>query len=426
MARASQHTPLSIRTRKGLDIALAGAPVGEPRPGRPLTTVALLGNDCPGVRPEFRVGVGDRVRTGETLFVDRRRPAIAFTSPATGRVMAINLGARRMLDSVVVEVGDDDFVDFDLPPGRPDRATLRALLLRAGLWPALRTRPFGRIPDPDAVPAALFVTAIDTNPLAADPLPLILRDPVGFRQGVAALALLTDGPVFVCQRPGPPVAEGNGIRVATFEGPHPAGLPGTHIHLLMPASATRSVWHVGWRDVAAIGALLATGRLDPTRLVALCGPGAAAPGLVETRLGASLDDLARGETGAGPVRLISGSVLSGRASGYLGRHHAQVTILPEKPPSPRGILARLASLLPGAPAGPTLPMEAFERAMPLDILPAPLMRALAVGDVETAERLGCLELVEEDMALLSHLCPGRADHGALLRRVLDEIAETRP
>jgi Na+-transporting NADH:ubiquinone oxidoreductase subunit A len=244
-----------------------------------------------------------------------------------------------------------------------------------------------------------------------------------FRRGVEALKSLTDGPVFVCQAPGPELAGGDDrIRVAAFAGPHPAGLPGTHIHHLMPASAQRTVWHIGYQDVTAIGFLLETGRLWTERTVALAGPGVRQPGLVRSRLGSSLEDIAAGETVDGAVRFVSGSVLSGRAAAYLGRFHSQVTVLPRgRPVRPRSIMGAALGWLPHADAGPVIPIESVDAAMPLDILPVPLMRALSIGDVETAERLGCLELVEEDVALLSHLCAGQADYGALLRQTLDEL-----
>jgi Na+-transporting NADH:ubiquinone oxidoreductase subunit A len=328
-----------------------------------------------------------------------------------------------MLDSLVIKVADDEFETFEQASVSSARQPLQNLLLASGLWTAFRTRPFGRLPDAAAVPAAIFVTAMETDPLAASAAVVLDPHLRQFRHGVEALTGLTDGPVFVCQAPGPELATADGrIRVAAFAGPHPAGLPGTHIHHLMPASARRTVWHIGYQDVTAIGFLLETGRLWTERTVALAGPGARQPGLVRSRLGASLADIAAGETVDGAVRLISGSILSGRATGHLGRFHTQVTVLQRgRPVQPHSMLGAAFGWLPRADAGPVIPIESLDAAMPLDILPVPLMRAISIGDVETAERLGCLELVEEDVALLSHLCAGQADYGALLRQSLNEL-----
>ena len=208
-----------------------------------------------------------------------------------------------------------------------------------------------------------------------------------------------------------------------FEGPHPAGLPGTHIHHRMRVSAERTVWHIGYQDVVAIGDLLLNHRYRSERVISCGGPASARPCLIETRLGASLVDIARADGGADHAILLSGSALSGRKSDYLGRYHSQMTMLSLPCENGGGqMLDRLRRLTGHDVPRPLIPIEAFERAMPLDILPVPLLRALSVGDTETAMRLGCLELVEEDLALMSYLCPGRNDYGALLRRMLDEIA----
>jgi Na+-transporting NADH:ubiquinone oxidoreductase subunit A len=238
--------------------------------------------------------------------------------------------------------------------------------------------------------------------------------------------MLTDGAVFVCQSPGPALAdESKGrIRCVRFDGTHPAaGLPGTHIHRLAPVGGGRVVWHIGYQDVIAIGRLLATGRLWTERVVAIAGPGVRDPRLVRTRLGASLDDLMEGELGDGDFRIVSGSVLSGREAGFIGRYHTQVSVLPAVGETARlPILSRLLSKCCDVPP-PLIPLAAFERALALDILPVPLLRALSVGDAETAERLGCLQLIEEDVALLSYVCASKADYGALLRAVLNDLEE---
>jgi Na+-transporting NADH:ubiquinone oxidoreductase subunit A len=274
------------------------------------------------------------------------------------------------------------------------------------------------------VPAAIFVTAIDTSPFAADPALLLEPDLRLFERGVEALALLTDGPVFVCQGPGAELVHGSGrIRVVRFAGPHPAGLPGTHIHTLLPASASRTVWHIGCQDVVAIGDLLVNRRFRSERAIARGGPASAKPCVVTTRLGASLADIAAADGGADHAVLLSGSVLSGRTSDYLGRYHVQMTMLPRPGRTAFGPLRdRLRKLSRQHAPRPLIPLEAFERALPRDILPVPLLRARSTGDAEAAVRLGCLELVEDDLALMSYLCPGGNDYGALLRRMLNEIA----
>jgi Na+-transporting NADH:ubiquinone oxidoreductase subunit A len=415
---------MKFKIHRGVDVKLDGAPVQRDVEHCFPSRCAILGADVPHLRPEFRVEVGDKVRTGQILFVDRRAPDVSFASPVTGVVRSAEFGARRTLHQVVVEVTDDAPLEMPVAESAGHRNGLTSLLLAVGLWPSFLTRPFGRIPRPGSEPAAIFITAIDTNPLAADPATVLSVDFGLFERGVEALAMLTDGPVFVCQGPGPDLVHGGGrIRVAHFEGPHPSGLPGTHIHHLLPASAVRTVWHIGYQDVVAIGDLLVNRRYRSERIIARGGPASAKPCLLQTRLGASLVDIAKSDGGADHAALVSGSILSGRRSDYLGRYHSQVTMFsPPGEPAGGTVLARLRRLAVQNVPSPLIPVEAFERAMPLDILPVPLLRALSVGDTESAVRLGCLELAEEDLALMSYLCPGRNDYGALLRRMLDDIA----
>lgn len=414
-----------IRIRRGMEVNLPGKPRQALRDLPPVRSVALSGHDFPGIRPDFRVALGDKVRAGATVFVDRRRPEIAFVAPVAGVVTAIDRGRRRSLDSLVIRSEGDEAETFPVPSASESPEEVRDLLLKSGAWPAFRTRPLGRIPDPHAAPDAIFVTAIDTNPLAADPRVAIDRYAEAFRCGLDVLPSLTRGPVFVCQAPGPSLCEGTDARVeaVTVSGPHPAGLPGTHIHHLAPVAGGRAVWHILYQDVIAIGHLFLAGKLLTERVVALAGSGVRDPGLVRLPLGASLDEALDGQLASGPVRVISGPVLSGREAGYLGRYHDQVTVIAreETERERRGLFFRFAGLLAGAPDAAIIPREAFERVMPLDILPVPLLRALSVGDVETAKDLGCLELVEEDLALLSHVCTTGTDYGALLREVLDQI-----
>lgn len=393
------------------DAALQGA-----APERRVTTrVALLGSDCRGLRPALLVAEGDQVARGQALFSDRRQERLHFTSPVSGTIVAITRGERRSLDSLVIEVGGDAVRQFS--PPAPGRAGMQALLLESGLWQAFRTRPFERIPDPNAAPpAAIFVTAIDTAPLAPDPRSIIEASHEAFERGVLALCLLTDGAVHLCQAPGTPlVTPTTQIQVAEFDGPHPAGLPGTHIHFILPASARRMVWHVGYQDVIALGMLLATGDLTGERVVSIGGDAVNSPRLLRTFQGADLRQLAADDMTSGAIRVVSGPAIGGREARFLGRYHRQVSVLavPEQRQRP----AWLATLGDRA----ILPLPAYDQVMPLGLLAIPLLRALAAGDVETAERLGCLELGEDDMALLSHVCPTGGDYGPMLRFALDEL-----
>jgi len=314
---------------------------------------------------------------------------------------------------------------FDVCTAAQGDVALRKLLLQSGGWASFRTRPFGHVPDPTSRPQAIFVTATDTNPLAPDPMAVLAPTIEMFQRGTEALLHLTDGPVYICQPDDAPLVSAvDRMRFVSFSGPHPAGLPGTHIHHIMPASRQRLVWQIGYQDVIAIGHLLETGRIMARRIVSVGGTALANPALVEVPLGARLSDIAQDLTQTNASQLLSGSILSGYRSEYLRRFDLQMTVTGSRRDGRiRPFWRRLLDRLPSAPTGATLPLEGLERAFPFDLLPVPMMRALAVGDVETAERLGCLELLEDDLMLLSHLCPSGSDYGALLRRTLDILAE---
>ncbi|MBW2696852.1 MAG: Na(+)-translocating NADH-quinone reductase subunit A [Deltaproteobacteria bacterium] len=438
-----------IKIRRGLDVPVLGAPAPGVEPGPSVHSVALMGADSPGLRPSMAVEVGDCVALGQLLYTDRRNPDVRYTSPGSGTVVAIHRGAKRRFESIVIGLGGSDEVSFERHRDAVSREAVRDALVESGLWTALRQRPFGRVPSPSAVPHAIFVAALDTRPLAADPLVFVEGRTELLARGIDALTKLTDGPVHVCCRPHAALAveDNERVRIHAFEGPHPAGLPGTHIHHVDPVSAGRSVWYVDCQEVVAIGQLLSTGHLLTERLISIAGPAVERPGLVTTRLAASVADLLTGRLIHEPARVIAGSVLDGRTAegtcAYLGRHHRQVSVISDtrsqpllgslRPGTDRFSLKRVfaSALLPrkrfafttvssGEP-GPILPIGSYERVMPLDLLPTPLLKALAIGDIDRARDLGALELEEEDLALCSFVDPGKHEFGALLRNVLQEI-----
>lgn len=440
-----------IKIKRGLDLPLAGAPEQRIEPARAVRSVAVLGCDYHGMKPTMAVQVGDRVKLGQVLFSDKKNPGVHFTAPGAGVVSAIHRGEQRVLQSVVIDLEGDDAVEFarydaaQLPALDPQ--TVRDNLQKSGLWAALRTRPFSKVPAVDAVPSSIFVTAIDTHPLAADPSVVIGERPADFANGLAVLARL--GKVHLCKAAG--VALSGEVQANVlpheFAGSHPAGLAGTHIHFLDPVSAGKSVWHIGYQDVIAIGVLFSRGQLDVTRVVALGGPVVDKPRLLRTRLGANLEELTAGELQAGSNRIISGSVLGGRTSrgafAFLGRYHVQVSCLHEGRErellhylragvNKHSVLNIFVSKLMGgrklamdtstngSPRA-MVPVGNYEAVMPLDILPTQLLRYLIVGDTEMAQKLGCLELDEEDLALCTYVCAGKYEYGPILRDNLARI-----
>lgn len=437
-----------ISIKKGLDLPIGGKPVQSLGDSKPPRTVAVLGPDYVGMKPTMAVREGDRVKRGQELFADKKTPGVIFTAPAAGTISAINRGAKRALESVVIDVDGDEGERFDASQAH-DRAGLESLLVASGLWTSLRTRPFSRVPELGSTPHSIFVTAMDSNPLAPDPLVVINDRPDAFTAGLDGIAKLTDGTVFVCHEAGKFIPAGSDPKLtpAEFGGIHPAGLAGTHIHHLDPVHAGKTVWTIGYQDVIAIGHLLQSGELDTTRVVALAGPGVANPRLIRTVIGASIEELAAGELADGEQRLISGPVFSGHAArgglSFLGRYHNQVSVLPEErerhlfgyltpganrhsvfPVFLSSWLGKKTIDLTTTTNGSTramVPIGTYDQVMPGDFLATQLMRSLLVGDIERAINLGALELDEEDVALCTYACPGKYEYGPVLRQLLNQI-----
>ena len=440
-----------ITIKKGLDVPVSGAPQQVIHDGPSIKTVAILGEEFVGMRPTMFVKVDDRVVKGQAIFEDKKNPGVKFTAPTAGIVKEINRGEKRILQSVVIEVdghAQETFASYSAAQlDSLAREEVVTNLVNSGLWTALRTRPYSKVPAIDSAPSAIFVSAMDTNPLAADPTLIISEQAEAFQNGLTILTRLTDGDVFVSKAPNANIVVPANVKVNEFAGKHPAGLVGTHIHFLKPVNADNFVWHLGYQDVIAFGQLFTTGELNSERVIALAGPAAKNPRLVRTILGASTDDLTLGETSDGELRVVSGSLLLGSTAtathAYLGRYHVQISLLLEgrekefigymMPGADKFSVTRayLSHLMPSKLFNMTtstngseramVPIGNFERVMPLDILPTLLLRDLCAGDTDSAQQLGALELDEDDLALCTFVCPGKTDYGTLLRDCLTII-----
>ncbi|MCI5114519.1 MAG: Na(+)-translocating NADH-quinone reductase subunit A [Candidatus Electrothrix sp. AX1] len=446
---------------KGLDIPISGTPEQSIQPGHAVTEVALLGFDYVGLKPTMNVRVNDQVASGHLLFTDKKNPGVRFTAPAPGTVKAIHRGPRRRFESLVLELQGEERLSFtppcptshDLPA--PD--AIKDILIQSGQWTTLRTRPYGKVPSPKAQAASLFITAIDSQPLAADPAIIITAYQDDFLLGLHVLHTLTPKTFLCCalgsNLPSSALHDLSNLAVARFSGPHPAGLASTHIHFLDPVHPEKQVWHIGYQDVIGIGHLFRTGKLWEERVVALTGPSMQRPRLIKTLAGASVVELCQDEITDSPSRLIAGSVLNGHrmgennVHGYLGRYQQQICALPEKDGS--GLFNWLSlgsdrySSLPVFLSAFTekargkfplttaswggkraiIPMGTYEQVMPLNLIATALLKAIATRNTDKAADLGCLELIEEDLALCSFVCPGKNNFGQMLREVLTRIEE---
>lgn len=458
-----------IKIKKGLNVPINGEPEKVIEKGVPVKNVALLGADYPGLKPTLVVNVGDEVKRGQLLFTDKKMPGVKYTSPAGGRVIAIHRGEKRVFTSLVIEIaGIEEEIQFPAYTGeelaRLDRETIQANLVESGLWTAFRARPFGKVANPASTPHSIFITAMDTNPLAPPVEKILAGKETGFINGLALISRLTPGMLYLCQAPGTriPTVDLKNLRVEEFAGPHPAGLPGTHIHFLDPVYREKTVWHIDAQDVVAIGTLFLTGRLAVERIISLAGPVVKKPRLLQTRLGASTEELTASElderdesielnqaneTNQAANRVISGPVLSGRTAtgpqAFLGRYHQQISALAEGRKrrflgwlSPGLNLFSIKPILlshffPGKKFNFTtdknggkraiVPIGSYEKIMPLDLEITYLLRSLMVEDIENAENLGCLELIEEDLGLCSFVSPAKIEYGPVLRQNLTLI-----
>ena len=441
----------NFNLKRGLDIPILGIPEQKIYDGNNPETLAVLGPDYNGLKPKMLVSVGDKVVRGTPLFCHKDNPDVLYVSPCKGHVESINRGEKRALLSVVISVDSlthkgmnvvklnsqiDDNTEF-----------VRKCLYESGLWTSFLTRPYSKVPQAGSVPTSIFITAMDTEPLCPDADLIINQDLKAFEEGVKKISTLTEGEVFICKKNDSNINLKN-FKTYNFDGPHPAGLAGTHIHFLDPPNGNKMVWSVSYQDVIAIGKLFLSGHIDIEKTISLAGPLAKYPRLVKTVMGASLFDLLKGEfINNTACRVISGSVLSGfHADGhlsFLGRYSRQVTLIEEDKeklllgwinPQPNKYsvmpvlasafgffkLFNLTSNLNGGRRA-MVPTGVFETLMPQDYLPTQLLRSLIVMDTDVAQSLGTLELDEEDLALCTFACPAKYEYGSALRDSLVKI-----
>ncbi|MCK3685045.1 Na(+)-translocating NADH-quinone reductase subunit A [Maribellus sp. YY47] len=433
-----------IRLKKGLNIKLKGSAekVLEKLPVP--ATVALKPTDFPGLTPKLSVKADAVVKAGDALFYDKYHPEIVFTAPYGGKVVSINRGERRKILEVVIETDKDagsaSFKKAD--PSSLSGEEVKEQLLKSGLWPFIKKRPYGVIASPNQKPLSIYISTFDTAPLAPDYNFVINGQLATFQTGVNALAKLTEGKVYLGVNKDSAFTGVKNVVINTFEGPHPAGNVGVQIANTKPLNKGEVVWTVNAQDVLFIGRLFETGSVDFSRIVALAGSEVAAPKYYQTLVGAPVASLVQERLveASYHLRIISGNVLTGTKVGpqqYLGFYDSMVTVIPEgdeyefvgwaTPGADKFTASKtfVSKLFPKKEYTINANMHGGERAfvmsgqyeklVPMDILPVHLLKAVLVNDIDKMEQLGIYEVIEEDLALCEYACTSKIEVQKIIR-----------
>jgi len=439
-----------FKFKRGLDIRLKGAAEPVLKDAPVPATVALKPTDFFGLIPKLSVKADAEVKAGDALFFDKYHPEIRFTSPVSGTIKAINRGERRKILEVVVEPnGKNEFRPFPVSdPLTLSREEISRRLQESGLWPFIKQRPYGILAKPGIAPKHIFISGFDSAPLAPDYEFIFKNDQAALQTGINALTKLTDGAVFL----GLSNKQSNGIfsslknvTVNTFEGPHPAGNVGVHIHHLSPIFKGDIIWTVSPQAVVYMGRLFKEGKLNLSKVIALTGSEVKKPQYYKTIVGAELTALLSNTTKKEThERYISGNVLTGTKidpDDYLGFFDQMVTVIPEGdeyellgwalPGKDKFSSSKtfLSSLFPKKEYVLTANMHGGERAfvltgqyeqfLPMDLLPVYLLKAVLTNDIDRMEQLGIYEVVEEDLALCEYADTSKIKVQEILREGLN-------
>ena len=433
----------TIKLCKGLDIKLQGAAEKKTTVLGLASTYAVSPLDFEGIVPKMLVKVGDAVKAGTPLFFNKNNASVVFTSPVSGTVAAVVRGEKRRI--LAVEIAADSTIAYEefgtLDVKTATRDQIVELLLKSGLWTLLVQRPYGIIANPADMPKSIFVSAFDSAPLAPDYGYTLADDKQALQKGFEVLARLTEGKVHLSYNAKDAAPAFAGVELHAFQGKHPAGNVGVQIHHIDPINKGEKVWTVGYADVAIIGRLFLTGKVDMTRTIAVTGAEVSAPAYVKVIAGAKLGSILNGNVAADAhARYISGNVLTGRnvgKDGYLGYYANQITVIPEgdnyellgwaMPRFSKFSVSRayFSWLFPNRKYNLDTNLNGEERAfvvtglyekyLPMDVYPMHLLKAIMAADLDKMEALGIYEVVEEDFALCEFVDPSKTEMQQIIR-----------
>lgn len=439
-----------IKIRKGYDIKLLGAAEQKFGETPSVSHYALIPDDFTDVIPKLEAREGDKVLAGDPIFHVKGNESIKVCAPVSGEIAEVVRGAKRKIEAIrILPDGEVKYRDFGVGnPADLSREDIIKRMLDSGVWSLVQMRPYGRIANPEDQPKAVFISGMNTNPLAPDMNFVMAGLENEFQTGLNALAKLTEGKIHLSLEAGmkacPAFENAQGVSKHFFSGPHPAGNIGTQIHHIDPINKGEVVWTMTPQDVVILGRLFSEGKYRPERIVALTGSEVEQPMYYRLTIGASLKGLFESGIKGDNNRYISGNVLTGRTAGkegYLGQYHEQLTVIPEGdqteflgwvlPGFGKFSLSRTfwSWLTPNKKFKLDTNMHGEERAFvvtgqyekvfPFDIYPQQLVKAIMVRDLELMENLGIYEVTDEDFALAEVICTSKMPLQETVREGLD-------
>ena len=440
----------AIKVKKGADINLVGEAKLQVSPAKKSTVFALKPEDFFGMIPKLTVKAGDEVKAGSPLFFDKKREDILFTSPVSREVVVVKRGQmRKILEVKVLADSETKYEDFGAWDGG-DREQLIQKMLKMGLWPFVKQRPYGIIANPKDEPKAIFISGFDSAPLAANTSFILKEEKAHLKKGIAAIKKLTKGKVFLGVRHGDDFyGDIEGVEKNTFQGPHPAGNVGVQIHHVQPINKGEVVWTINPADIAIIGRSLSEGKFRAERTIALAGAEVKSPQYYTTMIGASIESLVEGQLTENKSRIISGNVLTGskvNSDGHLGFYDTTISVIPEgdekqffitegwlSPGLKKFSMSRaypswllqnkkynLDTNLNGEKRAFVVTGE-MEKVFPFDIYPMQLVKSIMVNDIEAMEKLGIYEVLPEDFALCEVVCTSKINIQSVVEQGLADL-----
>jgi Na+-transporting NADH:ubiquinone oxidoreductase subunit A len=438
-----------IKIKKGLDINLKGKASDVLLSGKNSDSYAIVPDYYNGIVPKVVAKVGDKVKAGSVLMIDKNRPEIKFVSPVSGEVTAVNRGEKRKVLSIVVKPDAQiEYEDF----GKKNVASLKGeevkeAILNAGMWPFIKQRPYDIVASPAEAPRDIFVSAFYSAPLAPNFDFIVKGQEADFQTGLDALTKLTAGKVYVGLRKGSAISV-KGVETVEFEGPHPAGNVGVQINNVKPVNKGETVWVINPDDVILIGRLFNKGIADFTRLVVITGSETTERGYIKAIAGCTIDSLIAGKVlqGGNNIRIISGNVLTGtkvQNDSYLGAYDNQITVIPEGDDNneffgwatpgfgkysvshsfPTWLAGKnkeyvIDARIKGGKRAMIMSNE-YDSVFPMDIMPEYLLKAIIAFDIDKMENLGIYEVAPEDFALCEFVDTSKIELQKIVRNGLN-------